>query len=675
MKCVVDHRKLLPPLFILPSLTLSKDKTIAAFPFYTLFLLQLIFGVSQIILVLVHGSTCPSVATSMVLSGILFTISSISVFLTGHLLQQSERDRNLFLVTLVVVCGYALSILAPSASVATATLFCYYMANQLCQVKGAPNPGLIVAVEPLVASLLCAAFVFIVIFHAIQKFLVGRGHLQDDCCSNCCCTRLDQCLDSTSSFSSSSSTATTSSASVWTRLTGGGVGGGRTNSSPLSSPGAAARRRRRRRRCGSLFCWSVVVAIFAWLIVSGWLGLLPGQWTCLPLKPSGCKPFVVPPSTTTTTTTTTAPAPSYKLALWHEGFPIQTDGSNSKVFAQYVTSLVNFCIDWKFSRCFLQIFNPKSTTTKPNTAFAPELVAKYFVQPLLAAKIEAGFVAYARSKDTGWNREAPLLDISKYVKLVEAKLVPSSSSSRDSAPGHVCCLAFDHEDLGGLDVSNKVKSLKKSGEMWSDMQVGYAGGASLLSAPPSMDEGVTDLYPELYWYGELAPGHETKGFFVCSTDCVTAMPCFSSSCVTTPYRKYVNQPRELLDTVVMPHLAQQGLAGNKGLFSGSLSRSSGRTIWSMFSFEHLAGCCPERAYGPGNSCGTFDGLSLWNKASVLELFESFALAAGFNATTPMPIAVYEFQFIPPHLIDPSLSATPVLVESDSSAVPLACDGT
>ena len=109
------------------------------------------------------------------------------------------------------------------------------------------------------------------------------------------------------------------------------------------------------------------------------------------------------------------------------------------------------------------------------------------------------------------------------------------------------------------------------------------------------------------------------------------------------------------------------------LFAFSFCRIKRFVLWIIV--KHLAGCCPERAYGPGNSCGTFDGLSLWNKASVLELFESFALAAGFNATTPMPIAVYEFQFIPPHLIDPSLSAKPVLKESDSSAVPLACDGT
>ena len=98
-------------------------------------------------------------------------------------------------------------------------------------------------------------------------------------------------------------------------------------------------------------------------------------------------------------------------------------------------------------------------------------------------------------------------------------------------------------------------------------------------------------------YGELAPGHETKGFFTCSTDCVTAMPCFSASCVTTPYRKYVNQPTELLNSIILPHLKQQGLSGSKGMDAASLSRTQGRTIWSMFSFEHLAGCCPERAFG------------------------------------------------------------------------------
>ena len=108
--------------------------------------------------------------------------------------------------------------------------------------------------------------------------------------------------------------------------------------------------------------------------------------------------------------------------------------------------------------------------------------------------------------------------------------------------------------------------------------------------------------------------------------------------------------------------------------ASSLSRTK-RTIWSMFSFEHLAGCCAERAYGPGNSCGTFDGLALWTKDKVLALFQAYAMQAGYNSTVPMPIAVYEFQFIPPHLRDPALSSAPVLKGSVSSAVPLMCDGT
>ena len=440
--------------------------------------------------------------------------------------------------------------------------------------------------------------------------------------------------------------------SLWTKLIGSSV-----------DVESGSWKSRRRSLCIRLLLWSTAVSILAFLIVSGWLGVLPGQWVCTPPPESKCDVFQGK-----STPTTYSQAPSYKLALWHEGYPIATDGSNSKVFDEYVESLVEFCIAWKFSRCFLQLYNPSSTTTKAHTAFKPSSVAQKFVQPLVQVGIEAGFVAYARPKDTGWDRTDPLGDIAKYLQQVEAEL---------TIPGHVCCLAFDHEDLGALakDVGNKVMALKNKKGMWEGMQVGYAGGASLLSMEPTLEKGITDLYPELYWYGELAPGHETNGFFTCSTDCVTAMPCFSRSCVTTPYRKHVNDATGLVEQVVLPHLQQQGLGGSAGFDAASPSRQAGRVIWSMFSFEHLAGCCVERALGPQNTCGTFDGLALWDKKSVLELFEAVAQAGGFNSTTPMPIAVYEFQFIPPHLRDTSLPALPVLAESKSSASPLQCDGT
>ena len=595
-------------------------------------------------------------ASSMVLSGILFIFFSIFYYATGFILRQQKSQRNQFIVLFIVTGGYTFSLVAPAATVASGVLFCYYIANKLCQVKSTPNPGLMIAVEPLVASLLCSLIVFSILGFCIRKELIERKYIQSECWRGC---------DRVGKMCSTSASSTgSSSVSRWTRLT--------TSSSSSSS---ATNIKTRRILCCRLFLWSLIVAIFAWLIVNGWLGLLPGQWNCLALKPSGCKPYIPKQSLLSQQDaiplTETATTPSYTLALWHEGYPIKTDGDNTDIFKQYIGSLVSFCINWKFSRCFLQIYNPTALNgNKAHTAFAPATVAKYFVQPLLDVNIEPGFVAYARPKDTGWDRAAPLTDIAKYVQSVEASL-------KKGTTGHVCCLAFDHEDLGTMakDVSKIILSLKQSKLMWSNMQVGYAGGASLLSMPNDVEPGITDLYPELYWYGELAPGHESKGFFTCSTDCVTAMPCFSASCVTTPYRKYVNQASNLLQKVIVPHLIQQGLGGSKGMNADAASKQKGRQIWNMFSFEHLAGCCPERAFGPGNSCGTFDGLALWNKKDVLELFELYAQNAGYNSTFQMPIAVYEFQFIPPHLRDVSLSAAPVLVESASSAVPLLCDGT
>ena len=652
--------KLLPTWFA-PQCTESSKGS-----FYACVTGLLTFGVSQIVLVLLHGRTCPSMASSMVLSGLLFTLLSLAVLASHILSRQPQTKRHVFLVYAVVVGGYSLCVLAPSSAIATAVLCCYYLAGHLCEVGGRPNPGLMMAIEPLVVALACALGVCTFLTYCVRQELVERGHVQPTCCV--CCNRCD-------GMYSTNGTNGTNTASIWTRLT---------TASNTPPPSLSNVQKKRRTLCCRLFFYAVLLSIVAWLIVSGWLGLLPGQWTCLPLKPSGCTPFVPPPIPAPRTTVATGgavatPPLAYKLSLWHEGYPIQTSGSDEAVFVQYVQSLVAFCIDWKFSRCFLQLYNPTSTTTKPHTVFAAASVATHFVQPLIDANIEAGFVVYARPKDTGWSRAAPLKDIATYVQLVDAALTKTTGTTGTTgttANSHVCCLAFDHEDLGTLakEISDLVLSLKNTGVMWKGMQVGYAGGVSLLSMPPDTEPGITDLYPELYWYGELAPGHETQGFFTCSTDCVTAMPCFSASCVTTPYRKYVNQPTELLNTVILPNLKQQGLSGGKGMDASSLSRTK-RTIWSMFSFEHLAGCCAERAYGPGNSCGTFDGLALWTKDKVLALFQAYAMQAGYNSTVPMPIAVYEFQFIPPHLRDPALSSAPVLKGSVSSAVPLMCDGT
>jgi hypothetical protein len=659
----MDTTKLLPPLFILPSWTISKDGS--KIKFYSYALLLIGFGISQVVLVILHGSTCPSMGSLMILSGIFYTVLSLCV-LSAYVLYQ-QTTPNKFVVLFVVLSGYSFFLLAPSAAVATAVLFSYFSANNLCKVDGTPNPGLMIAVEPLVASVLCATCVFIFFIYCIRQELVDRGVVQSTCCScfnNICSAKGD------------------GDNNVWSRII--------TATTSSSSSSSLSQSKSRKSKCCKIFLWSVIVSVLAWLIVSGWLGLLPGQWSCLPLKPSGCEPFVKKADISLLQQNAVlTPLPAYKLTLWHEGYPIKTDGSNDKIFIQYVQSLVEFCIDWKFQRCFLQLYNPKSTTTKPHTSFEAASVATHFVQPLLKAGIEAGFVVYARPKDTGWDRKAPLTDIAKYIQEVEAVLKVKkngigASKSKEESEGtsgddgnHVCCLAFDHEDLGALakDVSSNILSLKKNGLMWNGMQVGYAGGASLLSMSGDMEPGITDLYPELYWYGELAPGHEKNGFFTCTTDCVTAMPCFSSSCVTTPYRQYVDQPDELLNRVILPHLKKNGLGGTDGMYASSLSRSKGRVIWSMFSFEHLAGCCPERAFGPGNSCGTFDGLALWTKQKVLDLFQAYSIKAGYNSSVQMPIAVYEFQFIPPHLRDTSLSNDPVLKKSVSSAVPLLCDGT
>ena len=127
----------------------------------------------------------------------------------------------------------------------------------------------------------------------------------------------------------------------------------------------------------------------------------------------------------------------YRLALWHEGYPIAKFGDDIHTFEAYMKEMVSFCISWSFSRCYLQIFNPSSATTLPYSVFEPANVAKSFLDPLTTASIDAGFVAYARPKDTGWDRNDPL-DIAEYIAKVEA----ASSSN-----GKIVALSFDHEDL------------------------------------------------------------------------------------------------------------------------------------------------------------------------------------------------------------------------------------
>ena len=62
---------------------------------------------------------------------------------------------------------------------------------------------------------------------------------------------------------------------------------------------------------------------------------------------------------------------------------------------------------------------------------------------------------------------------------------------------------------------------------------------------------------------------------------------------------------------------------------------SKKTIYGMLSIEHLSGCCTQRAYGPGNSCGTFDGFSLWKQETFLAYMDALAQNYGFNTDNPM----------------------------------------
>ena len=69
---------------------------------------------------------------------------------------------------------------------------------------------------------------------------------------------------------------------------------------------------------------------------------------------------------------------------------------------------------------------------------------------------------------------------------------------------------------------------------------------------------IQDLYPELYWYGELAPSFNEHGTYNCATDCVDAMPCFSSPCVQSIYRSHINDPQGMLRALV-PYLEKSGM--------------------------------------------------------------------------------------------------------------------
>jgi len=203
--------------------------------------------------------------------------------------------------------------------------------------------------------------------------------------------------------------------------------------------------------------------------------------------------------------------------------------------------------------------------------------------------------------------------------------------------------------------------------MRQDLKVGYAGGWSLITTEASEQPGVQELFPEMYWYGELMPYYTKQHTFKCDVDCVTAMPCFSPACVSTVYRSGLNQPHNMLETI-----AAKIDADGASVAMTAAGRTPARDIYALFSLEHLSGCCPERVYGPKSECGTFDGFALWDRDHFLSLLDLMADKYGFTAQNPMPIGLYEWQFVPPHWRDPSLSAAPVTQETKSTATPFKC---
>ena len=228
---------------------------------------------------------------------------------------------------------------------------------------------------------------------------------------------------------------------------------------------------------------------------------------------------------------------SFTMALWHEGYPVQGSGTDVDTFREYVGQMVETGKAWNFTRVYLQVFTPSSYSV-----FDAENVAQYFLDPLGDAGIEAAFVAYLNPKDCGWDRTDPLSDLASYISNVEAK----------SAGGYsIAAVSSDHEDLGALGpvFSDQVLALKKAGALSADIKMGYAGACSLFSTDLSLEPGVEELFPEMYWFGELMPNYYKTHKFDCAVDCVDSMPCFSAPCVNSPYREYVDDPTNLVRVI------------------------------------------------------------------------------------------------------------------------------
>lgn len=419
--------------------------------------------------------------------------------------------------------------------------------------------------------------------------------------------------------------------------------------------------------------WLLVVALLAyalWYSVGQATGGGDGPvkpWECPELAPSGCDGDM-PAAVALTADEIPAAGRSFKLALWHEGYPdLKYNGADQDLFKKYVGQMISFAKAWKFSRVYLQISPPTSNNGAPAApVYEPASVAATFLDPIAAAGIEPAFLAYISKKDCPWDRNDPLSDVAAYIKQVEGNASVSGTTIKS--------LVFDKEDLHDMaaTLSAKITTMKANGDMTNDLRVGYAGGWNLFGTAASDQPAVQELFPELYWYGELSPHFAAAGSYDCSKDCVDAMPCFSAPCVNSPYRTYVNQPT-LMNEFINSVLSKDHITS----FMQATSRATGadaRVIWALLSFEHLSGCCPERYYGPKDQCGTFDGFALWTRKKFLDFLEEFAQKYGFTPETPMPIGMYEWQFVPPHWMDPALEAdeAKVMIETVSGATPTKC---
>lgn len=351
---------------------------------------------------------------------------------------------------------------------------------------------------------------------------------------------------------------------------------------------------------------------------------------------------------------------AFKLALWHEGYPLKGNEDNDSLFDSYVTEMVSYAIAWRLTRVYLQISPPESYTI-----YEPSKVVARFVKPLATAGIEPAFLTDIHPSDTAWPQSTDGIPGFNAV-IAYINNVNQAARNANCIGGDQFCtirgLVFDKEDLGaaGIHLSQWVATMKANGTITAGLSVGFAGGTSLVN-PVASDTGITSYFPELYWYGDLGPGAAGTASCNCDLSCINAMPCFNKPCVQTLYRTHLNDPDALLQAL-QPIMKSAGITSGLEKQAGSASNTS---VWPLIAIGHLSGCCPERAYGPKNECGTFDAFGLWSAEKFLEYLQKLAVSLGYTQSDPLPIVIYEWQFVPPHWRNHSLSANPVLAEAVS----------